>query len=530
MNIDEIKKITMVQTDDKILSHYSSDASIFEVRPKAVTFPTSVKELCELVVWVRDQREKGLKASLSARNAGTCMSGGSLTEDVMVDMNGGFSWIGDINPTNQTVWTGAGTLYRDLDAKTRSQGLLFAPYTSSKDQCGIGGMIGNNASGEKSIRYGATIDNVRSLKVVLQDGNEYEFGPLNAAQLQEKLQLGNDEGNLYRSVVRLLEENWDLIWQSRPKVRKNAAGYQLWKVWDRDKTEFNLAKLFVGSQGTLGFTTSAELQLVPVPQFTRMLVVPIDDLGSLAKAVQCIVAHHPEGLEAYDKHTYDMAKEYMPEQAALAHIAAGQEIVLFAQFAEKTKDETDHAEDVCQKALRRLGFEVRTIKDDAEGEAHWAIRRASYGLLRDHAKGARAVPFIEDTIVAIDHYGEFVAALESILADYDMTYTYAGHIGDGSIRLIPLVNMEAPDASDKIFNLARRVYDLVFAFGGSMSVDHNDGLIRTSFLESMYGPEMVALFNKVKDIFDPLGIFNPGKKVRGDIGYAKAHMSRKNPS
>lgn len=528
MNIDEIKNLTKVLCDDDSLQHYSTDASIFSVRPKAVAVPKSKDELINLINWARAKTGAGQKTSLTPRNAGTCMSGGSLTEEVMVDLTEGFSWVDDVDENTRTVWVGGGTLYRDLDAVLAPLKLLFAPLTSSKDICGIGGMIGNNASGEKSIRFGATIDNVHKLKVLLQDGKEYEFGPLNASELQSKLQLQTDEGNIYRSVVKLLEDNWELIWRARPNVRKNAAGYQLWKVWDRDKTEFNLAKLFVGSQGTLGFVTSAELVVVPRSKFTRMLVVPIDNLSRLAKAVNCIVAHHPEGVETYDKHTYELAKEHMSEQAALAHIAEGNDMVVFAQFSEKTKDETDHAENVCQQSLKNLGFDVTTIKNESEAEAHWAIRRASYKLLKDHAKGVRAVPFIEDTIVPIEHYGEFLAALEAILGDYDMTYTFAGHIGDGSIRLIPLVNMENPNAPDKVFSLARRVYDLVFAFGGSMSVDHNDGLIRTSFLERMYGPEVVALFNKTKDIFDPLNIFNPGKKVRGSRDFAKSHMIRTN--
>ncbi|MEK7471781.1 MAG: FAD-binding oxidoreductase [Patescibacteria group bacterium] len=529
MNIEEIKKLSKVLDDVETLRRYSVDASIFSVRPKAVALPKSKEELIYLINWAQRSSESGQKVSLSPRNAGTCMSGGSLTEDIMVDMTDGFSWVDDdVNQGAKTVWVGSGTLYRDLDAILAPLKLLFAPLTSSKDICGIGGMIGNNASGEKSMRYGATIDNVRSVKVILQDGKEYEFGPLNASELQAKLQLQTDEGNIYKSVVKLLEDNWQMIWDARPNVRKNAAGYQLWRIWDRDKTEFNLAKLFVGSQGTLGFITSAELIVVPRPEFARMLVVPIDNLGRLAKAVKCIVAHHPEGLETYDKHTYALAKEHMPDQAALAHIAEGQEMVLFAQFSEKSKDETDHAENACQLALKNLGFEVSTIKNDAEADAHWAIRRASFKLLMDHAKGVRAVPFIEDTIVAIEHYGEYLAALEAILADYQMTYTFAGHIGDGSIRLIPLVDMEDPAAPDMILSLARRVYDLVFAFGGSMSVDHNDGLIRTSFLERMYGPEVVTLFNKTKDIFDPLNIFNPGKKVRGSLEFSKNHMIKTN--
>jgi glycolate oxidase len=149
--------------------------------------------------------------------------------------------------------------------------------------------------------------------------------------------------------------------------------------------------------------------------------------------------------------------------------------------------------------------------------------------LKDHAHGTKkAAPFIEDTIINVAHYGEFLGALETILSDYDMTYTYAGHIGDGSIRLIPLVDLEAPNAAETIFELAKRVYDLVFAFDGSMSVDHNDGLIRTPFLPAMYGEEVCSLFERVKTILDPNNIFNPGKKVNGDLQYSMKHVLKTN--
>jgi FAD/FMN-containing dehydrogenase len=507
----------------------SSDASIFQVMPELVATPADVEDLKTLVRNAKHLKESGVDVSLTPRAGGTCMSGGSLTQSVIVDMKPGFNWVGDFDTSKRTVWVGSGTYYRDLEKEAAKHELLYAPYSSSKDICVIGGMIGNNASGEKSFRYGATVDNVIALKMVCSDGNEYEFNSLSPRELREKLSYEGFEGDLYRQLNELVECNWQALQHARPKTRKNSAGYGIWRLWNNDKTDFNIAKLIVGAQGTLGFVTSAKIRLIEILNHRRMLIIPIKELSQLALGVQTVVANNPEGLETYDYHTYDLAKKYLPAEAKLASIADGEHMVLMAQFVEQTKDQTDQYAEVCKKALERKGFTVHTVTDPHEVDAHWAIRRASYKMLMEHPDpNTSAVPFLEDTIVPIEHYGEFLAAVEAILADYDMIYTYAGHIGDGSIRLIPLVNMEADDAADKVFELLRRIADLVFAFGGSMSVDHNDGLIRSSLLARMYGDDIAQLFKQVKAIFDPLTLFNPGKKVGASVGYAKEHMKRIN--
>lgn len=518
-----------LQTDQKALDEASRDASIFQVLPDVVAVPKDVEDLKTLVRNVNSLKDQEKEVSLSARAGGTCMSGGSLNQSVIVDMKPGFSWVGDFDTRERTVWVGAGTYHRDFEKEATKHNLLFAPYTSSKDICVIGGMVGNNASGEKSIRYGATVDNVMAVKMICSDGNEYEFSSLTPQQLREKLSYEGFEGDVYRQLNELVEQNWETIQHARPKVRKNAAGYGIWRLWNKDKTDFNIAKLIVGSQGTLGFVTSVKLRLIEKLNHRRMMIIPISDLTRLAKAVQIVLANHPEGLETYDYHTYELAKKYLPEEAELARVAEGEHMVLMAQFVEHTKDQTDHYAEVCKKALERAGYTPKMANDAHEIDAHWAIRRASFKMLMEHPDpNTSAVPFLEDTIVSIEHYGEFLAALEAILKDYDMIYTYAGHIGDGSIRLVPLVDMEADDAADKVFELMRRTADLVFAFGGSMSVDHNDGLIRSSLLPRMYGDEVAQLFKQTKAIFDPRNIFNPGKKVGASTVYAKEHMVRKN--
>lgn len=517
-----------VLADDKSLSIYSHDDSIFEVLPEVVVKPKGLEDLQKLIDFVNIKKGEGRQISLTPRNSGSCMSGGSLNQHIIVDMGPHFSGVDDIDHLNH-VSVGAGTLFRDIEKKADEKNLMFGAYTSSKDFCGIGGMLGNNASGEKSIRFGATTDNVNKMHVVLADGNEYTFGPLNRQQLEDKCQQQDHEGYLYRTIRGLLEDNKQLLKERRPNVRKNAAGYDLWRIWDSDRKVFNLAHLFVGSQGTLGITKGANIKLVHKPEHTKMLVIGIDDLHQLSKAIQVVLNHNPEGLEVYDKHTYELAEKFMPTDAKAAASAKGMEMVLIAQFGEPSLHRTEHVTNAALGDLVKNKIPAHQVTSDEEKEAHWNIRRASFHLLKDHAKkNMRAAPFLEDSVVNISHFSEYVAALQAILDDYKLIYTYHGHIGDGNLRLIPLMNFEDPDNPRLIMEIADRVYDLILAFDGTFSADHNDGLIKTPYLKRMYGDEVMDLFEKVKHTFDPQNIFNPGKKVGADMGYSEAHISRSN--
>jgi FAD/FMN-containing dehydrogenase len=529
--MDDVKKIIRgdVDVSSAALKAYSHDASIFEVTPSAVMYPKDEKDLKQIVHYVTERKLEGADVSITPRNGGTCMSGGSLTEGYVVDMSRYFNHIGAVDVAGRTMWTQGGVMHIDAESKAKDAGLFFAPYTSSRDICGIGGMIGNNASGEKSVKYGPTSDNVKRMKVLLSDGEVYEFGPLTAREVEEKKRLPSFEGKLYREITEMIDENWNLIDKNHPRTVKNAAGYALWQLWDKQRAHFNMSRLFIGAQGTLGIVTEAELKLVPLPKANRMIVVPIQTLSELTPVVKTLMSMHPVTCETFDHHTYELAEMYHPEDAERANLARGKHMVVLAVFDGDNQEQSDRDTGRAKEALEQIGKEVLWVDDQAVLESFLLIRRKSFRMLLEHPReNMRAMAFLEDTIVPLEHYGEFLAALEAILSEYDLVYTYAGHIGDGSIRLVPLVNMEAEDAPDKVMELETKVNDLVMAFGGSISVDHNDGLIRTPYLEQFFGPEMYTLMARVKELFDPHGIFNPRKKVGGSFEYSKAHIVRSN--
>ncbi len=504
---------------------YSKDASIFQVYPLAIAVPTDVNDLTNLLNHATTTNKNGGNLTLAARNGGTCMSGGPLTEGIVVDMSKHLNRLGEVDTFHKTIVVQSGVMHRDVEQAASAHGLIFAPYTSSKDMCGIGGMIGNNASGELSLVYGPTSNNVAGLKVMLSDGNEYEFNPLNRAQLKRKTELMTFEGDIYRRVLALLRNNRQLIKTHHPRVTKNAAGYALWALWDPQEHQFNLGRIFIGAQSTLGIVTEATLKLVDKSPHQQMIVCAIDGISQLTDIVRTIVHHGASICETFDHHTYELAQRQYQADAEHAHFANGKHMVVYGIFEGDTKEQAEILAGQTKNVIEQsLHVPVYWVESEAVKSSYQAIRRYSYKMLKEmNSDTKKAMPFIEDTIVPLEHYGEFVSALEAILKDYDMTYTYAGHIGEGSIRLIPLVNRSAKSIED-IIELESRVNDLVLAFRGSISVDHNDGIIRTPYLAQQYGDEMVALFRELKNIFDPYDIFNRGKKVNGTIDFARSHI------
>ena len=533
-----------VATDEATLDTYSRDASIFEVRPKAVVFPKDVEDVKNLVKFVSENKAANPRLSLTARSGGTDMTGGPLTESIVVEFDKYFNNIKSIGEDSAVVQPGV--YYRDFEKETLKKGLIFPSYPASKSICAIGGIVSNNSGGEKTLRYGKTNKYVRNLKVVLSDGNEYEFRKLNKIELQEKKAKGDFEGSIYRKMYQLIEDNFDIIQKAKPGVSKNSAGYFLWNVWDREY--FDLTQLFVGSQGTLGLITEVELGLVQKEKYSRLVVVFLDDLAKMTQFVNTALKYKPESLETFDDNTLKLALRFFPDIAK--KIGAGNFFSLMFSFmsegiamvknlgfpkfivlVELTGDDEDEIDSRVKKLrdeLKPLGVYTKATKEGMDTEKYWVMRRESFNLLRHKVKDKRAAPFIDDIIVDPSHLPEFLPKLYNILKEYDIAPTLAGHAGSGNFHIIPLMDLSKEEEREKIPQVADKVYDLVLEYGGSITAEHNDGLIRSPYLKKMYGEEICGLFKKVKEIFDPQNIFNPGKKVGADLEYAMRHIKTNN--
>lgn len=528
---EEIQKFLKgdVEDGEETLVKYSHDASLLEVRPKIVVFPKDSEDVKNLVNWVNQNKKKYPELSITARCAGTDMSGGAIGESIIFDftkhMNKLVRWnIPEENFSQEySITVQPGMFYRDFEKLTLEKGLILPCYTASKSLNAMGGMFGNNSAGERTLKYGKTEDYILETKIVFSDGVERTVKPipLNEISKQEKI---------YIEIYNLIKNNEEEIKLSKPNVHKNSAGYYIWNVVQNNV--FDLNKLLVGSQGTLGIATEITFKLIPDNKHSKLVVIFMNDLAPLGRLVDEILTLNPETLEAYDDKTMKLAVRFFPDflknkgffrmikfmwsflpEFFMMVTGGFPKLILLAEFAEDDEVEINKRCLKLKEKIKNFKLKVHITKSEAEANKYWDIRRESFELLRKHVKGKRTAPFIDDIIVRPEFLPKFISELNVILNKYDLTYTIAGHAGEGNFHIIPLMDFKRSDTAKIIMELSEKVYNLVAKYNGSITAEHNDGIIRTPYLEKMYGQNIVKIFGEIKEIFDSKNIFNPGKKV-----------------
>lgn len=531
-----------VATDAKTLEKFSRDASLFYIRPEIVVFPKDADDIRRLVAFVTESKRAGENISITARCAGSDMSGGDLSSFIVVSMMKYMNRMKKIG--KDFAVTEPGVYYRDFEKETLKRGLLLPTFPASREICTVGGMVANNSGGEKTPAYGKTENFVREIKMVIRDGTECVFKPLTMTELRTKQKLYSAEGDIYRRMFSLIDDNYETIKSAKPNVSKNSAGYYLWNVYDRDKGVFDLTRLITGSQGTLGVITEVTLGLVKPKPYSRLLVIFLKEIKDVAKIANVVLQFKPECFESYDDNTFKVAMKFLPDLAkqmkiGLLKIAwqflpeffmgitgGAPKLVLIAQFSGDISEECDEAARAAQNGLADFHIKTKVTKSEEEAEKYWTVRRESFNLLRKHMHGLRTAPFIDDFVVLPEHLPKFLPRLYKILDATHLLFTVAGHVGDGNFHIIPLMDLTDPKTPRLIKQLCEKVYDLVLEYRGTITGEHNDGLIRSPFLKKMYGKKIYSLFEETKNIFDPAGIFNPGKKTGSSLKYAFDHLDK----
>lgn len=541
--LKELKKVIKgdVFSDDETLNVFSHDASLFEVKPQVVVYPKDGEDVQNLVKFVAKHKKEYPKLSLTGRSAGTDMGGGSINESIIVAFGKYFNNTPIIN--GDTATTQPGVFYRDFEKETLKYNLIFPSYPASREICAMGGIVNNNSGGEKSLQYGKTENYVKRIKVVLRDGNAYEIKPLTESQLKEKMQLKTLEGEVYTKMYELISKNYDEIVKAKPKVSKNSAGYFLWNVYDKKTGIFDLTKLWVGAQGTLGLLLEADIQLVPVHKHREMEIIFLHDMSHLGQIIEAVMPLGPESFESYDDNALKLALRYFPEfarklgiggliQAGLAFLPAFLQmftgrlpkLILQIDFAGDNPDVLKQKIALLKEKLKPLHPKTRIAIEDQE-KKYWLVRRESFNLLRNKVRDKHTAPFIDDFVIAPKDIVEVIPQVTAILKEHpEFIFTVAGHVGDGNFHIIPLVDITNPKVRTAIPQISKEVYGIINKYHGSITGEHNDGIIRTPYLKQMYGEQIVKLFEKTKHIFDPDNIFNPGKKVGGSLDYAMGHI------
>ena len=524
---------------------YSHDASMFEIVPEIVASPKTAEDVATLVKFVAENKKDNPELSITARSAGTDMSGAAINDSIIVDFNKHLTQLINIDATQATVQPGM--FFRDFDVETIKFDAMLPSYPASRDLCSVGGMVNNNSGGEKSLQFGKTDQYVTELQFVFADGIQRTVKPLNKTQLIAKMGQDDFEGRVYKQLFEMIEANYDLIKGAKPNVSKDSTGYHLWNVWDRETGIFDLAKAIVGAQGTLGFVTEATLSLVPRPKHSGLLVLFLRDIDDLGELIATVVKHKPASFEGFDDQTLLLAMKFMPSflsflgpvkfiHLLFTLIPEGfqllrgfPKLVLMIEFTGETEHEVREKVKALHRELKpfKARYEINGFEEDpTEGssEKFWILRRRSFQLLRSKVKDKHTAPFIDDFIVNPEHLPEFFPKIREIIKKYKLFATIAGHMGDGNFHIIPLMKLEDPNDRAKLEPAMREVNNLVLSYKGSISGEHNDGLIRGPWLKDMYGEEVLNLFKQTKDIFDPEHIFNPRKKAYATWEYTFSHI------
>jgi FAD/FMN-containing dehydrogenase len=529
---------------DETREFYSHDASLFELKPQVVAFPKNTDDIKAAVNFVNQYKAEHPELNITPRSRGTDMSGGAIGESILLDVSMYMNELFQVTPTSAHVQPGM--LYREFDIETLKQGAILPSYPASRELASVGGMVSNNSGGEKSLEFGKTDNFVTELQVVLSDGNEYTLKPLNRDELNAKMSQDDFEGNLYRRTFELLDANYDEILAAAPKVSKDSTGYHLWNVWKRDTGIFDLTKLFVGAQGTLGIITDVKVKLVPKPAHSGTLVCYMRTIDQLGEVIPTVLTHKPASFESFDDNTLwlcfkfffsflkrlglwtwiKLALQLIPDGVML--IRGVPQLVLLIEFTGESVDEVKHKIHQTKLDLEKYDFTyMEEDETEAKSRKFWLMRRESFSLLRSKVKDKHTAPFIDDFIVPPARLTEFLPKLRTIIKKYKLLATIAGHMGDGNFHVIPLMKIEDPKERAKLEPAMKEVNTLVIEYGGSVSGEHNDGMIRGPWLKEMYSPNVLGYMVEMKQLYDPQNIFNPHKKTDADWEYSFAHIREK---
>jgi FAD/FMN-containing dehydrogenase/Fe-S oxidoreductase len=488
---------------------YSTDASVYQIVPAGVVLPACDEDIVA-VVQACDRH----RVPLTARGAGTSQAGQAIGPGVILDCSRHFHRILELNAAEGWVRVQPGCVLDDLNAAARPHGLHFPVDISTSDRATLGGMIANNSSGTHSVVHGKTIDHVLGLRVVLADGRIVECGPLDAAGVEERCRRDDLEGACYRTLRQVVAEHGDEVRRRFPRLLRRVGGYNLDAFVAADRP-FNLAHLLVGSEGTLAVTLEARLRLVPLPRAKALLVVEFADLLDALAAVPAILTHRPAAVEVIDRYVLD-ATRLNPEAARLRDILAGDPgAILIIELYGETDGELQPRLADLDADLRRQGVGVHSRRIlDAPGQSRvWKLRRLALGLSMAEKGDAKAQSFVEDTAVAPESLRDFIAEFLDLVRRMGTRAGVYAHASVGCLHVRPVVDLKTETGVAQFGVIATGVANLVLKYGGALSGEHGDGLVRSPFMEKMFGPALYQAFRTLKQTFDPHNILNPGKIV-----------------
>ncbi len=504
---------------------YSTDASLYQIQPIGVIIPKDRQDIIKTVQIASEHN-----VPILPRGGGTSLAGQSVGEAIVLDMSKYMNQLLEVNVAESWARVEPGIVLDELNHKLKPHGLMYAPDVATSSRANVGGTIGNNSAGSHSLIYGKTIDHVMSLDLVLSNADEITASPISLEKLEVKKQGNTLEANIYRELCRICEHNESEIRKRYPRILRRVAGYNLDEFvkdagskevtpYRRDGCDenhpFSLAKILVGSEGTLATTVEATVNLVPVPKLTALCVIHFESLIASMEAMQPILECNPTAVELIDKTILDMARGSLEFSRLTTFIQGEPAALLAVEFYGETQAELASQLERLEKMLKSAGFGYAFVRcfTAEEKSRVWETRKAGLGLLMGMKGDAKPVGFVEDAAVPIAHLPEYVRRFDEIVTAHDTTAAYYAHASVGLLHNRPIVNLKSETDIQKMHDIAREVRDLLMELDGAMSGEHGDGLVRSEWIESMFGAEIYQALTEVKRAFDPKGLMNPGKIV-----------------
>ncbi|GAA0234851.1 FAD-binding and (Fe-S)-binding domain-containing protein [Haladaptatus pallidirubidus] len=541
-----------VRFDEYSRQLYATDASAYEVTPVGVVLPQSTADVAAVVEYCA---ERGIP--VLPRGGGTSLAGQAVNEAVVLDFTVAMDDVVDIDADERRVRAQAGTVLAELNGAVSRHGLKFAPDPAAGNRSTLGGAIGNNSTGAHSLKYGKTDAYVEEIEVVLSDGTVTTFGELTINELRNRADPeGDREAQIYDAVRRVIDEESDAVRDAYPQLKRNVSGYNLDRLIAESRGArrasndvnseavseegvINLARLFAGSEGTLGVITEATVSLESIPETKSVALLAYRDLLDAMVDVDAIVRNHdPAAVEAIDDVLLDLARETEEFAEVAARLPDGTETALLVEFYADSDDErrekvadlvadrvgdepsTNEAsveDSVADTAADRSGaFAALEAYEDAERAQLWKLRKSGMPILLSRTSDAKHISFIEDTAVPTEHLGDYVADFQRVLEENDTFASFYAHAGPGCMHMRPLVDTKSTAGVNQMEAIADGVTDLVVEYGGSVSGEHGDGRARTQWNRKLYGERVWEVFRDLKSAFDPDWLLNPGQ-VCGDV-------------
>ncbi len=484
---------------------YSTDASVYQINPLGVVIPKTREDILRTLALCSKHR-----APITVRGGGTSQAGQAIGEGVHIDISKYYNRLLEVNAEESWARVEPGIVLDELNAQLAPLKLRFAPDISTASRATLGGMMANNSTGARSVLYGKTIDHVLEQTVALSDGSVVHFRDLPRDQVPKGESL---EAKLYETTLRLASEHAQEIDRRYPKVVRRVGGYNLDEFTDASKP-VNLSKLMVGSEGTLGIVLEAKVRLVPLPKFKAVMVIGFSDLLEALSAAPVILRHNPSAVEVMDKSILDHTRQNAGlDKIRRTFIEGDPAATLCVEMY------ADRAEDLplrlaaLEQDLRnqKLGATYRSETALPNQAKIWSLREAALGLSMAMKDDAKSLSFVEDTAVPPERLSEYIGRFLALLKEQGTTAGVYAHASVGCLHVRPVVNLKTEAGIRQFEKIAEAVKDLVLEYGGALSGEHGDGLVRSPFMRAMFGDTIYEAFREVKRTADPLGILNPGK-------------------